>query len=108
METILDDKTPKTQRHWQSPAGPAPRAGSAPIGSHGAPMSRNDYKKRLDELTSQARNQDWTVTPTHSGHMKFIPPEKDKPLVIAAATTTDHRAAANLLSQLRRSGFRDR
>lgn len=71
-------------------------------------MSRNDYKKRLEELASQARDQDWTVMPTNSGHVKFVPPEKDKPLVIAAATTTDHRAAANLLSQLRRSGFRDR
>ncbi len=71
-------------------------------------MSRNDYKKRLEELASQAREQNWTVVPTNSGHVKFIPPEKDKSLVIAAATTTDHRAAANLLSQLRRSGFQDR
>lgn len=70
-------------------------------------MSRNDYKKRLAEFSSQAQNQDWRVEPTNSGHVKFIPPEKDKPIVIAAATTTDHRAAANLLSQLRRSGFQE-
>lgn len=68
-------------------------------------MSRNDYRKRLEQLAAQARDQNWTVTPTGGGHLKFIPPEKDKPLVIAAVTTTDHRAAANLLSQLRRSGL---
>lgn len=71
-------------------------------------MSKSDYRKRLNELSSQAQAQDWTVLPTNSGHFKFIPPDKEKPLVIAAATTTDHRAAANLLSQLRRSGFIDR
>lgn len=70
-------------------------------------MSKSDYKKRLNDFASQARDQGWDVEPT-TNHIKFIPPDKSKPLVIAAATTTDHRAAANLLSQLRRSGFQDR
>ena len=69
--------------------------------------AKSDYKKRLDELASQAREQDWRVEPTSNGHVRFIPPEKDRQIVVASGTTTDHRTAANLLSQLRRSGFRD-
>ncbi len=71
-------------------------------------MSKSDYRKRLNELTSQAQEQDWKVLPTNNGHVKFIPPDKEQEIVIAPGTTTDHRAAANVLSQLRRSGFRDR
>ena len=70
--------------------------------------NKSDYRKRLNELTSQAQAQDWVVQLTQNGHVKFIPPDKEREIVIAPGTTTDHRTSANVLSQLRRSGFRDR
>lgn len=71
-------------------------------------MSAADYKKRVNEIIDQAEAQGWTVTITGGGHLRFIPPDKNKPMVHAPATSSDHRGLANTVSQLRRSGFVDR
>lgn len=42
---------------------------------------------------------------TGSGHVKFIPSDKDQSIVIASATPSDRRSIDNLRSQLRRSGL---
>lgn len=71
-------------------------------------MRSPDYRKRLNKLSSQAQEQGWTVQQTDSGNFRFIPPDKKREIVIAAGTAFDPRVADNVLSELRRSGFRDR
>lgn len=71
-------------------------------------MSAADYKKRVNEIIDEAEAQGWTVTITGGGHLRFTPPDKNKPMVHAPATSSDHRGLANTVSQLRRSGFVDR
>ena len=71
-------------------------------------MGKPDYRKRLNKLSSQAQEQGWSVQQTEVGNFKFIPPEKDREIVIASGTAFDPRVADSVLFELRRSGFRDR
>ncbi len=68
-------------------------------------MSGSDYKKRLKALISAAESQQWAVSKTRGGHWRFVPPDKQRHIVIAPATTRDQRAVANLEADLRRSGL---
>jgi hypothetical protein len=68
-------------------------------------MGGSDYKKRLKTLISAAEEQQWNVSKTSGGHWRFVPPDKQQNIVIAPATTRDHRAVANLEADLRRSGL---
>ncbi len=71
-------------------------------------MRSPDYRKRLNKLSAQARGQGWSVEQTVNGNFLFVPPAKDREIVIAAGTAFDPRVADSVLSELRRSGFRDR
>jgi hypothetical protein len=48
------------------------------------------------------------VEPTRNGHVQLIPPDKQYEIVHAPGTSSDHRGFANVLAQLRRSGYQDR
>jgi len=68
-------------------------------------MSAADYKKRINEISDRARQQGWRVEITNGGHLRFIPPDKERPMVHAPATSSDYRGLANTAAQLRRSGL---
>lgn len=71
-------------------------------------MGKPNYRKRLTELSSQAQGQGWSVEQTANGNFRFVPPAKDREIVIASGTAFDPRVADSVLFELRRSGFRDR
>lgn len=68
-------------------------------------MSGSDYRKKLKEITHHAEEEGWSVTHTKGGHVRFLPPDKGADIVIAPATSSDHRGIANLRANLRRSGL---
>lgn len=68
-------------------------------------MGGSDYKKRLKALIATAERADWTVSKTGSGHWRFVPAEKGSSIVIAPATSSDHRGVANVEAALKRSGL---
>ena len=61
----------------------------------------NDLKKLLKTLEAEqgavikAKNKGWMI----------YPPDKTKPAVMIHRTPSDRRAWANMISELRRSGF---
>ena len=61
----------------------------------------NDLKKLLKTLETEqgavikAKNKGWVI----------YPPDKAKPAVMIHRTPSDRRAWANMISELRRSGF---
>lgn len=61
----------------------------------------NDLKKLLKMLEAE---QGATVKPTRKGWMIY-PPDKAKQPVTVHKTPSDRRAWANMISELRRSGF---
>lgn len=60
----------------------------------------------LRALIVAAEAQGWAVESTGSCHLRWIPPDRTRPIVHSAATPSDWQAVANLRSQLRRSGLR--
>ena len=56
-------------------------------------------------LIRTARRQGWTVSTTRRGHLRWLPPNPDMPIVVGAGTPSDHRSQKNLLARLRRSGL---
>jgi hypothetical protein len=71
-------------------------------------MSTTDYKKKMNGLIEILRGEGWRVEPTRPGHVQLIPPDKQYEIVHAPGTSSDHRGFANVLAQLRRSGYQDR
>lgn len=59
----------------------------------------------LRKIEQAAREQGWRVERTKKGHIRFVPPDATKPMVVAAGTPSDHRSIRNLVAQLRRSGL---
>ena len=59
----------------------------------------------LRDIQRAAKEQGWDVGRTKKGHLKFVPPDLTKHIVIEAGTPSDWRAVNNLLSQLKRQGF---
>jgi hypothetical protein len=59
----------------------------------------------LRNLERAAREQGWRTEKTTRGHLRWIPPDREKPIVIGSGTPGDRRAINNFLAQLRRSGF---
>lgn len=57
------------------------------------------------KLARDAREQGWDVSRTNKGHWRFIPHDSSKPIVVASGTPSDWRSYANLMAQLKRSGF---
>ncbi|MEX0755714.1 MAG: hypothetical protein WD556_11455 [Actinomycetota bacterium] len=63
-------------------------------------------KKDLKEVFREAERQGWKVTQTPGGHWKLVPPDPSKDIVHTGKTPSDHKALANVIAQMRRSGFR--
>jgi hypothetical protein len=61
-------------------------------------------KKELKEIVKEAEEQGWRVKTNRQGHPMFFAPDGIN-IVTAGGTPSDHRAVANLLSDLRRNGF---
>jgi hypothetical protein len=64
-------------------------------------------KKELKEIVKAAEGQGWKVKTNKKGHSMFYAPDGIN-IVTAGGTPSDHRAVANLLSDLRRNGFHGR
>lgn len=62
-------------------------------------------KKTLRTYRRAAEEQGWRVEETKSGHLRFIPADRSKPIVVASSTPSDARSVKNLRAQLRRSGL---
>lgn len=58
------------------------------------------------EILSALKAQGWRLCGGGRRHLKAIPPDRSKEIVVTSSTPSDHRALMNWLSQLRRSGFR--
>jgi len=61
----------------------------------------------VKQLRRAAEAQGWKVEQTRSGHWRFVPPDRAKPIVIVSGTPSDHRSMRNSLAMLKRSGFND-
>lgn len=59
-----------------------------------------EMRKTLGELEA---HQGWKIVVGRK-HIKAIPPDKSKPIVVISATPSDHRAWQNTLARLRKSG----
>jgi hypothetical protein len=57
------------------------------------------------DIVAAARRQGWKVSTTKRGHIKLVPTDPSKPIVVASGTPSDHRAVRNLLALARRSGL---
>lgn len=68
-------------------------------------MGVADYKKKIKSLIRTAESEGWQVSHTSGGHWRFVPAERDRQIVHAAATSNDPRAIRNLEADLRRSGL---
>ena len=60
--------------------------------------------KELKKLIRTLEDQGWRLTEKKSGYTAY-PPDKAKGPVMIHKTPSDHRAWANMLSELRRSGY---
>jgi predicted RNA binding protein YcfA (HicA-like mRNA interferase family) len=58
-----------------------------------------------EEVKKAARGQGWSVEATKKGHVRLVPPDKTKPIVVGSGTPGDYRAVKNLLAQAKRSGL---
>lgn len=61
----------------------------------------SDLKEVLRELPRQG----WRVERLRGGHYMAFPPDRSKVPVTIGGTPSDHRAPANTMSYLRKSGF---
>ena len=68
-------------------------------------LRRRFPHKGVERLVMLALAQGWRVERTGTGHLRFVPPDKDNPAVIVPFTPSDHRSLLNSTSQLRRSGL---
>jgi len=59
----------------------------------------------IASLIDHARRQGWAVEQRASNHLMFRPPSQAGPLVISSGSPSDHRALANVRSQLWRAGL---
>lgn len=60
--------------------------------------------KELKKLLRELEHQGWRLKTGTRGIMAY-PPDKTRPIVAIHRTPSDHRAWANMLAALRRSGF---
>lgn len=61
--------------------------------------------KELQEAEAAALLAGWKIEVTGGSHLKWIPPDKTKPVVISPSTPSGHRERANTIARLRRSGL---
>lgn len=63
---------------------------------------RDGFVRSLDE---HARAQGWTIEHLSRGHLRYVPPDRSKPAVIASSTPSTCQGIRNLVADLRRSGL---
>ncbi len=61
-------------------------------------------KHEIKEILQLCRDQGCTVEITCRGHIKVVPGDKTKQIVVTSGTPSDHRAILNFVGRLRRSG----
>lgn len=71
-----------------------------------APKPNAASKKEIRKLIKRARKQGWTVVTTGGGHLRWSPPDPERPFVITGATPSDYRAFKNIRARLRRAGLK--
>ena len=59
----------------------------------------------IHKIEKAAREQSWEVGKTKKGHLRFVPPDTTKQIVIGSGTPGDQRAIKNMLAELKRQGF---
>jgi len=59
----------------------------------------------IRDIEKAAVAQGWQVGRTARGHIRFVPPDASKKIVIGSGTPSDARSISNLLAELRRQGF---
>ena len=72
--------------------------------------SRSSYMagkvpKELQDAEAAAVMAGWRIEVTGGNHLKWIPPDKTKPIIITSSTPSDVRARKNIIASLRRSGL---
>jgi predicted RNA binding protein YcfA (HicA-like mRNA interferase family) len=65
----------------------------------------SSFRKDMKRLRKAAEQQGWRVEDTRGGHVRFLPPDRSQPAVVAGGTPSDHRSWLNLLAMLRRAGL---
>lgn len=70
-------------------------------------MEIKQIPKERRELAALAQKQGWDLMPTSNGHIKWVPPDARDDIVISGSTPSEFRSSANLISQLKKSGFVD-
>ncbi len=65
-------------------------------------MAKKDFKAILRACMDQGA----VVTDTGKGHIKVVPRDKTKQIVVTSGTPSDHRSIDNFIGRLRRSGIR--
>jgi len=61
--------------------------------------------KDLRRWTIHARAAGWIVERTRCGHIRWVPPDRSKPVIVTGSTPSDHRSRMNLRADLRRHGL---
>ncbi len=67
---------------------------------------RRSFKGPYQDIVDAALEQEWRVERTSKNQIQFFPPPPSKVIITASGTPSDWRAIKNLLSHLRREGFR--
>jgi len=60
-----------------------------------------DLRKVIDAALAQG----WRIERLTTGHLRFVPPDKTKHMVVVGGTPSDFRWLQNTISKLRRSGL---
>lgn len=63
------------------------------------------HRKDVLKLVRHARAHGWSVRTTGSGHLKLVPPDKNRSFLVISKTPSDRRAYLNIRAALRRRGL---
>lgn len=66
---------------------------------------RLHHDRDLDQLCRRAVAQGWRYETLSNGHFRLLPPDRTRPAVVLAGSSSDQRALRNAISLLRRSGL---
>lgn len=69
------------------------------------PANGPTFPRYLRSYVRAAQAAGWRVEGTRNGHVRFSPPDRTVPPVIAASTPSDCRAERNMIAALRRAGL---
>lgn len=64
-----------------------------------------DVPKDMRAVAKKAIAQGWQITRRNGGHIRWLPPQEDQPIVITPATPSEARGIRNAIKALERSGL---